>query len=111
MLSVNLGILVGYVASAHLDYHVVPLVVIFLPVVYFLANLLLPESAPYLLKVNKFSAAEKSFRYYKHQRGTNPKSKESFEDLKLAVLSQDTNATSGITFKDFSKILRQLLQL
>ncbi|KAH8241422.1 hypothetical protein KR026_002450 [Drosophila bipectinata] len=101
MLSVNLGILVGYIASSYLDYHVVPLVVSFLPIVYFLANLMLPESAPYLLKTNKLTAAEKSFRYYKNQRGDKQSSMETFEELRLAVLSQKMNGTSGITFKDF----------
>ncbi|EDV32928.2 uncharacterized protein Dana_GF22441 [Drosophila ananassae] len=100
MLSVNLGVLIGYIASSYLDYHVVPLVAIFLTIIYFLANLMLPESAPYLLKKNKLTAAEKSFRYYKNQRGENQATMEIFEELKLAVLFQKMNGTSEITFKD-----------
>ncbi|XP_017090549.2 facilitated trehalose transporter Tret1-like isoform X1 [Drosophila bipectinata] len=101
MLSVNLGVLVGYISSSYLDYHVVPLVAIFLPIVYFLATLMLPESAPYLLKKNQLTAAEMSFRYYKNQRGAKQNSMDSFQELKLAVLSQQMNNRAGFTLKDF----------
>lgn len=109
MLSVNLGVLIGYIASSYLDYHVVPLVAIFLTIIYFLANLMLPESAPYLLKKNKLTAAEKSFRYYKNQRGENQATMEIFEELKLAVLFQKMNGTSEITFKDLSKTKQNVI--
>ncbi|KAH8378227.1 hypothetical protein KR093_010298 [Drosophila rubida] len=101
MLSVNLGILVGYILSTYLAYHVVPFLAIILPITYFTANLLLPETAPYLLKQRHLLAAEASFKYYQNQRvDFEADSKEDFEQLRLAVDAQEASNSTALTYKD-----------
>ncbi|KAH8250909.1 hypothetical protein KR038_003450 [Drosophila bunnanda] len=102
MLSVDLGILAGYIVSTYLSYHVVPFLGIIFPVAYFIANLMLPETVPYLLKRSQLSAAENSYRYYRNQ--TDARSEESsklnFEELRTAVLAQQTKNSSPLSYKD-----------
>ncbi|KAH8263139.1 hypothetical protein KR044_005136 [Drosophila immigrans] len=101
MLSVNLGILVGYILSTYLAYHVVPFLGILLPIAYFIANLLLPETAPYLLKQNRVLDAETSFKYYQNQRADlEADYKTEFEELRLAVNAQKARNTTAITYRD-----------
>lgn len=89
MLSVNFGVVVGFIMSTYLAYHVVPFLAITLPIAYFLANLFLPETAPYLLKRSRLLAAEASFKYYQNQKvDMEEASKTSFEELRLAVDDQ-----------------------
>lgn len=105
MLSVDLGILAGYILSTYLAFHIVPFLAIILPVAYFIATLMLPETAPYLLKRNHVTAAEKSFRYYRNQRSAicEEASKDDFEELRTAVLSQQTKNSTPLTYKDLSE--------
>lgn len=105
MLSVDLGILAGYILSTYLAYHVVPLLAIILPVAYFIANIMLPETAPYLLKKSQLAAAENSFRYYRNQRSAlcEQTSKVNFEELRTAVLSQQTRNATPLSYKDLSE--------
>ncbi|KAH8262834.1 hypothetical protein KR044_000805 [Drosophila immigrans] len=101
MLSVNLGILVGYILSTYLAYHVVPFLGILLPIAYFIANLLLPETAPYLLKQNRVLDAETSFKYYQNQRSDlEADYKAEFEELRLAVNAQQARNTTSLTYRD-----------
>ncbi|EDW85307.1 uncharacterized protein Dwil_GK18460 [Drosophila willistoni] len=96
MLSVNLGILAGYILSTYLDYHIVPFLAIGLPIAYFVANLMLPETAPYLLKRSQLLAAESSFRYYQNKEDTSV----DFDELKTAITSQQAQSDTAITYKD-----------
>lgn len=101
MLSVNLGVLVGYIMSTYLAYHVVPFLAIILPITYFIANLFLPETAPYLLKHSRFIAAEASFKYYQNQRTDMEEgSKASFQELRLAVDAQRSQNKIALTYRD-----------
>ncbi|KAH8412744.1 hypothetical protein KR009_005256 [Drosophila setifemur] len=102
MLSVDLGILAGYILSTYLAYHLVPFLAIILPVAYFMANLMLPETAPYLLKRSQLGAAENSFRYYRNQRAAicEEKSKADFEELRTAVLNQQLKNSAPLSYKD-----------
>ncbi|XP_015036171.2 facilitated trehalose transporter Tret1-like [Drosophila pseudoobscura] len=99
MMYFNFGVLAGYTMSTYLPYHVVPIVGIMLPIAYFFASLMLPETAPYLLKRSQLNAAEKSFRYYTNQQG-GVTSKAQFEDLRSAVLLQQSQSTSHLSYKD-----------
>ncbi|XP_022229281.1 facilitated trehalose transporter Tret1-like [Drosophila obscura] len=103
MLSYNFGVLAGFILSTYLPYHVVPILGISLPIAYFLANLMLPETAPYLLKRSQLSAAEKSFGYYKNSTDPTSKlrSKGDFEELQTAVLAQQCQNSEPLSYKDF----------
>ncbi|XP_016964749.1 facilitated trehalose transporter Tret1 [Drosophila biarmipes] len=98
MLSVDFGVLAGFVLSTYLSYHVVPFLGLIVPVAYFTASLMLPETAPYLLKRSQLGAAEKSFKYYKNERAGS--SKADFDDLRTSILAQQTNSPSGWSYKD-----------
>ncbi|XP_068151046.1 facilitated trehalose transporter Tret1-like [Drosophila tropicalis] len=102
MLSVNFGILVGYILSSHLSYHVVPLLGVCLPVLYFLAALLLPESPSYLLKHSKQKEAEKSLRFYKNPRENDEEQsfKMDFEELRSNIAAQQALITERLGFRD-----------
>ncbi|KAM8716073.1 hypothetical protein ACLKA7_003025 [Drosophila subpalustris] len=100
MLSVNLGIVVGYIMSTYLAYHIVPFLAIILPIAYFAANLILPETAPYLLKKSRLTAAEASYKYYQNQRVDMEASNASFEELRLAVDAQETQNKIALTYRD-----------
>ncbi|KRJ97188.1 facilitated trehalose transporter Tret1 isoform X1 [Drosophila yakuba] len=104
MLSVDLGILAGYILSTYLAYHVVPFLAIILPVAYFMANIMLPETAPYLLRKSQLAAAENSFRYYRNQRSAvcEQTSRVKFEELRTAVLSQQTRNATPLSYKDLT---------
>ncbi|XP_039502631.1 facilitated trehalose transporter Tret1 [Drosophila santomea] len=104
MLSVDLGILAGYILSTYLAYHVVPFLAIILPVAYFMANIMLPETAPYLLRKSQLTAAENSFRYYRNQRSAvcEQTSRVKFEELRTAVLSQQTRNATPLSYKDLT---------
>lgn len=100
LLSVNIGTLVGYILSTYLDYHVVPFVGVSLPIIYFIASLFLPESAPYLLRQSRVTAAEESFKYYtNHKHGINTE----FEELRLAIDAQTKENSTAISYKDLSE--------
>lgn len=112
------GILVGYALPAYFDYFLVPCIIIVLPILYFVACLIFPETPQYLLKRGRTERAEKSFNFYKglpkleeswHKkynrdlelpRPTLPTTTE-FEELKMAVLSG--GLATPITIKDFCK--------
>lgn len=104
MLSVNLGVLVGYILNTYLAYHIVPFLAIILPIAYFTANLFLPETAPYLLRRSQLHAAETSFRYYQnHKGGMEQVSKASFDELRLAIDTQQEQNQTALTYRDLSK--------
>ncbi|KAH8267461.1 hypothetical protein KR018_005248 [Drosophila ironensis] len=106
MLSVDLGILAGYILSTYLAYHIVPFLAIILPVAYFAANFMLPETAPYLLKHSKLVAAEHSFKYYRNQR--NEASNSEFDELCLGVSTQQAKNAEPLSYKDL--ITKQALK-
>ncbi|XP_030383922.1 LOW QUALITY PROTEIN: facilitated trehalose transporter Tret1 [Scaptodrosophila lebanonensis] len=101
MLSVNFGILVGYVMSTYLAYHLIPFLAILLPIAYFLANLLLPETAPYLLKRNNVTSADKSYQYYSNVQPAQTYSyKADFEELCIAIAKQQVLNNTALTWRD-----------
>ncbi|SPP75309.1 blast:Facilitated trehalose transporter Tret1 [Drosophila guanche] len=67
-----------------------------------LANRMLPERAPYLLKRSQLSAAEKSFGFYKNptDQKAQLRSKSGFEELRMAVLSLQCQNSEPLSYKD-----------
>lgn len=108
MLSVNVGILLGYIMGTHLSYFTIPWIVLVLPIAYFVSVLLfIKESPMHLIRSGKYSEAERSFRYYKNIKGTDNindqhRAMEEFDNMK-AVLTKGDQLKDSITFKDFCK--------
>ncbi|XP_037927514.1 facilitated trehalose transporter Tret1 [Teleopsis dalmanni] len=105
MLSLNFGVLLGFILSTHLAYHLIPFIVIFLPLVYLVTAIFFPETPQHLLRKSNYIAAEKSFNFYKHygkRDETNvecQKQLNEFNDLKTIVINKKSD--TKLTFKDF----------
>ncbi|XP_030240169.1 sugar transporter ERD6-like 6 isoform X2 [Drosophila navojoa] len=108
MLSVNVGVLLGYILTTHLAYHIIPFVVLLLPISYFISNLFfIRESPMHLIRKGKYSEAEQSFRYYKNIREDSQMSEMyEFEAMKEALTQSDKNL-DRVTIKDFHPSLIQ----
>ncbi|XP_023170728.2 uncharacterized protein LOC111599335 [Drosophila hydei] len=101
MLSVNMGILMGYILSTNVDYYLAPFFVLPLPICYFISNLFLPETPFHLINKGKFAAAEKSFRYYKNISEDDKSSMLEFEDIKLKLTKERALNVNAFNYKDF----------
>ncbi|EDW11065.2 uncharacterized protein Dmoj_GI16752 [Drosophila mojavensis] len=101
MLSVNMGILTGYILSTNVDYYVAPFFILPLPVCYFISNLFLPETPFYLINKGKFGAAERSFRYYKNIRDDDKSSMLEFEEIKVKLTKERALSVNAFNYKDF----------
>lgn len=101
MVSVNTGVLVGYILATNVDYFMAPLFIIPLPICYIVGNLFLPETPFFLIRNGKFDAAEKSFRFYKNIKQTDKTSMVEFDDIKQALTHEENS--KNYTFQDFSK--------
>ncbi|XP_030383938.1 facilitated trehalose transporter Tret1-like [Scaptodrosophila lebanonensis] len=106
MLSINLGILSGYIIGTHVPYHIIPAIVIFIPLTYLISSLFIPETPQYLIKQGKYAEAEKSFRYYKNLKVSknfiaSGSSVSEFDDLKIALTHKQSSEEEKLAFKDF----------
>ncbi|XP_050328763.1 facilitated trehalose transporter Tret1-2 homolog [Bactrocera neohumeralis] len=63
-LTLNSGMLVGYTMSSNVPYHMIPLLVISLPVLFLLIETFFPETPTYLLQRAQVEKAEKAFKFY-----------------------------------------------
>ncbi|XP_030554914.1 facilitated trehalose transporter Tret1 [Drosophila novamexicana] len=102
MLSVNMGVLVGYILSTNVGYFTAPFCIIPLPICYFISNLFLPETPFHLINKGKFGAAEKSFRFYKNVRDDDKRSMLEFEDMKLMLTKERALNVNAFNYKDFA---------
>ncbi|KAM8716074.1 hypothetical protein ACLKA7_003026 [Drosophila subpalustris] len=101
MLSVNIGVMVGYIISTNVGYFTVPFCVIPLPICYFIGNLFLPETPFYLITKGKFTAAEKSFRFYKNIKENDNSSMLEFEEIKMKMCKEQALKVNSFNYKDF----------
>lgn len=110
MLSVNFGILLGFILSTHLDYHLVPFISICLPIIYLIGSCFFPETPQHLLKKNQYQAAEKSFEFYKNcSVKQKQQCSDSFDNLKLNI--ENVNRRSNISYRDFGKYMHSRVGL
>ncbi|XP_034474253.1 facilitated trehalose transporter Tret1 [Drosophila innubila] len=102
MLSVNIGILLGYIMGTHISFNITPFIVLIFPLSYFIFTLFfIRESPVHLIRKGKLSAAEKSFRYYKNIQDTSQASVISeFEEMRKK-LTEDEKLLHNVTIKDF----------
>lgn len=105
MVSVNTGVLVGYILGSNVEYYIAPYFVIPLPVCYIIGNLFLPDTPFFLIRKGKFDAAEKSFRFYKNIAKTDKNAMIEFEDMKETLTQQES---TKYTLQDFSKFLHSI---
>ncbi|KAH8263319.1 hypothetical protein KR044_007334, partial [Drosophila immigrans] len=101
MLSVNIGVLVGYILSTNVTYFIAPFFIIPLPICYLVGNLFLPETPFYLITNGKFSAAEKSFRFYKNIDESDKTAMAEFEEIKLKLTKEQALKVDSFNYRDF----------
>ncbi|XP_068151048.1 facilitated trehalose transporter Tret1 [Drosophila tropicalis] len=102
LLSVNAGVLTGYVVSTNVAYFTAPMYIILLPICYFICNFFFPETPNHLIKKNKFLEAEKSFRFYKNIDKNDQRSMSEFEDLKAQLTKEQDLSGKSLSYQDFT---------
>ncbi|XP_064541819.1 facilitated trehalose transporter Tret1-like [Drosophila montana] len=106
MLSVNIGILLGYILGTHLAYHIIPFVVLIGPLSYFILVLLFIRDSPmHLIRKGKLEAAKKSFMYYKNIKTSDSSIEQTraaneFDNMRL-TLTKDDNMPDTLSLNDF----------
>ncbi|KAH8403344.1 hypothetical protein KR222_011071, partial [Zaprionus bogoriensis] len=108
ILTINMGTLVGFIVSTYVPYHVIPCVVIVMPVLYLLLTTQYPETPQQLLRWERDEAAQKSLKYYRNCDGLAP-SKESlsgfqkqFDEMRVAIQQQlEDQHKEGLSAADF----------
>ncbi|KAH8283130.1 hypothetical protein KR054_012328 [Drosophila jambulina] len=101
LLSVNTGVLAGYIVSTHVDYFTAPPFIIALPVCYFICNFLFPETPHHLIRKGKIKAAKKSFMFYKNIKRDDIKAESEFDELEYLVTKEQTEKAKSFDYKDF----------
>ncbi|XP_033149953.1 facilitated trehalose transporter Tret1 [Drosophila busckii] len=101
MLSVNMGVLAGYILSTYVAYFTAMFWVLPFPIGYFICNLFLPETPHYLISKRKFAAAEKSFRFYKNIGAADKAAMWEFEDIKHKLTTDQSLQQKSSSYKDF----------
>ncbi|KAH8368900.1 hypothetical protein KR200_001005 [Drosophila serrata] len=101
LLSVNMGVLAGYIVSTHVNYFTAPPFIIALPVCYFICNFLFPETPHHLIRKGKIEAAKKSFMFYKNIRKDDIKAESEFEELEYLVTKDQAEKDKSFDYRDF----------
>lgn len=98
--------LFGYILSSYVPYHIIPMAVILLPVLYLLIAIYFPETPSYLLHCGKEEEAEKSLKFYLNYKALTKLETEQFNikyaELKSAVKQQRAQS-DAVTLRDFCK--------
>ncbi|XP_055296009.1 facilitated trehalose transporter Tret1-like [Sitodiplosis mosellana] len=99
----NLGVLMGYIGGALIEYEHRPYVFISLPILYLFLVYFLPSTPQYHLKAGNLQSAEKSLKYYKGCTGETDREKthlkSEFERMKL--LEEERKNCPKLQLKDF----------
>ncbi|XP_067620069.1 uncharacterized protein [Eurosta solidaginis] len=103
-LTLNAGMLTGYIVSAHVPYHIIPLVVILLPLIFLFTETYFPETPSYLLHRGREEQAQESLKFYMNYKGSRKLEIEKFNltfaELKCAIKEQKV-LKDAITWRDF----------
>lgn len=102
MLSVNVGILFGFILSSHFEYYLVPTLTLSLPIIYLVGSYFFPETPQHLLRKKMYDNAEKSFQFYRNCNNDN-KSQccDIFENFKFNI--EKSNQQDSLSHLDFGK--------
>uniref|UniRef100_A0A1I8PFZ0 Major facilitator superfamily (MFS) profile domain-containing protein n=1 Tax=Stomoxys calcitrans TaxID=35570 RepID=A0A1I8PFZ0_STOCA len=103
-LTLNVGVLCGFILSSYVPYDAIPMVVLPLPCVYVLAALYYPETPQYLIRRGCYSKAQKSFLFYKNVLDEGSASdklevQNQFDELKKSIMQQQ-NQNDNFTWRD-----------
>lgn len=116
VLSCNTGVLLVFVLGNFLPYKAVPLLLALLPLMFLLGVAFLPETPQFLMKSNKYKAAEVSLQYFRNYHTKSIEQhdgfKEELEKLKVSFSETKnvgpTSENGPLEWKDFNnKIARK----
>ncbi|XP_036321248.1 facilitated trehalose transporter Tret1-2 homolog [Rhagoletis pomonella] len=103
-LTLNAGMLTGYILASYVPYHWIPIVVLPLPVLFLLIEFYLPETPSYLLRCEQEALAENSLKFYMNYKASAKLEIEQFNmkfaELKNVMKKQNTQA-NAVTIRDF----------
>ncbi|XP_067644920.1 facilitated trehalose transporter Tret1-like isoform X2 [Eurosta solidaginis] len=103
-LTLNSGIFIGYIVTARLPYHFIPVLGVALPAIFFLSQLFFPETPVFLIQRGLDERAKKSFKFYRNFQSITKESIEEFQiefdNLKCAVTASH-NINMNVTWRDF----------
>lgn len=101
MVSVNFGILIGFILGAYLHYFIVPRILICLPTLFLVSILFFPDTPQFLLSKNNVEGARKSICFYlNHRSSTNTKEiNEAIDEARTSL-----GNTEKLAWKDFAGI-------
>lgn len=109
-LTMNTGILVGFIVSSHVAYRVIPCAVVGLPILYALLATRYPEPPQMLIRWNREEDAQRSLRFYRCCDGPNTTKEEErayqkeFDEMRAAILQQNKDSDDkGLSVADFSE--------
>lgn len=107
VISLNVGILLGFVLGDSLSYFTVPYVMLVAPTLFVACTCFLPETPYCLLKQNRTEKAELSLMFYRGVEGHFQKTddfRKEFEQMKkLAQLTEEPSEEHKLSWRDFCK--------
>lgn len=109
VLSCNIGILIAFTCGNYLNYTVQPVVLVALPILFFVTFSFFPESPQYLMKIGKEEEAEQSLRFYRNVRPSTSDETEPFKsELEKLRLSNQTlrksHENTTVTWSDLTSV-------
>uniref|UniRef100_A0A0A1WW99 Facilitated trehalose transporter Tret1 n=1 Tax=Zeugodacus cucurbitae TaxID=28588 RepID=A0A0A1WW99_ZEUCU len=103
-LTLNSGIFCGYIITARIRYHLIPIVGVVMTLIYVLFQIFFPETPMFLLQRGRNDRAKESLKFYRNYAPTTKESAIEFErayqKLKSDVTSHQAN-TNTVTWHDF----------
>ncbi|XP_017488940.1 PREDICTED: facilitated trehalose transporter Tret1-like, partial [Rhagoletis zephyria] len=103
-LTLNSGIFLGYIITARVPYHYIPILGVALPLIYMLLEIYFPETPMFLLQRGLDARAKESLKFYRNFQSTTKESLQEFEvefDKLKSAVSSSKNSMSNVTWRDF----------
>lgn len=101
----DIGILFGYIFGSFVDYQLVPLICVSVPVLFAIIFITLPNTTQYYLSKRQFQCAEYAFKYYKGYSGRNQYEENAFfiEFERMKLIASKKKEEKRLQFSDFCK--------
>lgn len=105
-LSVNLGILLGFVAGHYLSFFTVPKCALLFTVTHFVTFIFFPESPTFLMRKDRLNEAVEALQFYRNSRRMSDQKLDFYKNelhKLINVGGEDLKSDTTISWKDFRK--------
>lgn len=101
----DIGILIGYVLGTFVDYKLVPLICVTVPILFAMIFVTLPNTTQYYLSRKQFQNAEYSFKFYRGYTGQSQYEQSAFyiEFERLKLIASKRKEEKKVQLSDFCK--------